>query len=75
MGVNDRASQDKPRGRTSRTSGSDVRPVDDGAFFDGVTSHRMPGRHGRGEIAEGRGPVSGFVFDADETMYIAGDTI
>jgi L-ascorbate metabolism protein UlaG (beta-lactamase superfamily) len=54
---------------------TDVRPVDDEASFDGVTIHRTPGRHGHGELAEGMGPVSGFVFEADETLYIAGDTI
>lgn len=54
---------------------TDVRPVDDEASFDGVTIHRTPGRHGHGELAEGMGPVSGFIFEADETLYIAGDTI
>ena len=54
---------------------TDARPVDDEAFFDGVTLHRTPGRHGHGELAEDMGPVSGFVFEADETLYIAGDTI
>jgi L-ascorbate metabolism protein UlaG (beta-lactamase superfamily) len=54
---------------------TDVRPVDDETSFDGVTIYRTPGRHGHGELAEGMGPVSGFVFEADETLYIAGDTI
>ncbi|GAA0466782.1 MBL fold metallo-hydrolase [Halococcus morrhuae DSM 1307] len=54
---------------------TDVRPVDDEMTFDSVTIHRTPGRHGHGELAEGMGPVSGFVFEADETLYIAGDTI
>lgn len=54
---------------------TDVRPVDDKITFDGVTIHRTPGRHGHGELAEGMGPVSGFVFEGDETLYIAGDTI
>lgn len=54
---------------------TDVRPVDDEVSFDGVTIHRTPGRHGHGELAEGMGPVSGFVFEADETLYLAGDTI
>ncbi|WP_222913969.1 MBL fold metallo-hydrolase [Natrinema sp. SYSU A 869] len=53
----------------------DVRPVDDKATFDGITIHRTPGQHGHGELAEGMGPVSGFVFEGDETLYIAGDTI
>ncbi|NUB93121.1 MBL fold metallo-hydrolase [Haloterrigena sp. SYSU A558-1] len=54
---------------------TDVRPVDDETSFDGVTIHRTPGRHGHGDLAEGMGPVSGFVFEGDETLYIAGDTI
>jgi L-ascorbate metabolism protein UlaG (beta-lactamase superfamily) len=54
---------------------TDVRPVDDETAFDGVTIHRTPGRHGHGELAKGMGPVSGFVFEADRTLYIAGDTI
>ena len=54
---------------------TDVRPVDDEVSFGGVTIHRTPGRHGHGELAEGMGPVSGFVFEADETLYLAGDTV
>jgi L-ascorbate metabolism protein UlaG (beta-lactamase superfamily) len=40
-----------------------------------VTIHRTPGQHGHGDLAEGMAPVSGFVFEGDETLYIAGDTI
>ncbi|QFU81756.1 MBL fold metallo-hydrolase [Natronorubrum aibiense] len=54
---------------------TDVRPVDDEAGFDDITIHRTPGRHGHGQLAEEMGPVSGFVFEADETLYLAGDTI
>lgn len=54
---------------------TDVRPVEEDASFGGVTIHRTPGRHGHGELAEQMGPVSGFVFEADETIYVAGDTI
>jgi len=54
---------------------TNVRPVDDEASFEGVTVHRTPGRHGHDELAEEMGPVSGFVFEADETVYVAGDTI
>ncbi|ELZ29684.1 beta-lactamase [Halosimplex carlsbadense 2-9-1] len=54
---------------------TDVRPVDDEAEFDGVALHRTPGQHGHGQLAEEMGPVSGFVFEADETVYVAGDTI
>ncbi|MCD2201755.1 MBL fold metallo-hydrolase [Halobacterium sp. KA-6] len=54
---------------------TDVRPVDDETAFEGVTIHRTPGRHGHGELAEEMAPVSGFVFEGDETVYVAGDTI
>ncbi|WP_226480994.1 MBL fold metallo-hydrolase [Natrinema amylolyticum] len=54
---------------------TDVRPVDDSVSFGGVTISRTPGRHGHGELAEKMGPVSGFVLEADETLYIAGDTV
>ncbi|MDF9745791.1 MBL fold metallo-hydrolase [Natrinema salsiterrestre] len=54
---------------------TDVRPVDDSVSFDGVTISRTPGRHGHGDLAEKMGPVSGFVLEADETLYIAGDTV
>ncbi|QCJ45896.1 MBL fold metallo-hydrolase [Haloprofundus sp. MHR1] len=54
---------------------TDVRPVDDEVSFDGVTLHRTPGRHGHGQLAEEMGPVSGFIFEADKTLYLAGDTV
>lgn len=54
---------------------ADVRPIDDEVSFNGITIHRTPGRHGHGELAEQMGPVSGFVFEADETVYVAGDTV
>jgi L-ascorbate metabolism protein UlaG (beta-lactamase superfamily) len=54
---------------------TDVRPVEDAASFADVTLHRTPGRHGHGELAERMGPVSGFVFEGDETLYLAGDTV
>ncbi|MBZ6493690.1 MBL fold metallo-hydrolase [Natrinema longum] len=54
---------------------TDVRPVDDSVSFGGVTISRTPARHGHGELAEEMGPVSGFVLEADETLYLAGDTV
>ena len=54
---------------------TDVRPVEDEATFEGITIHRTPGRHGHGELAEQMGPVSGFVFENDATLYVAGDTV
>ncbi|ELZ31345.1 beta-lactamase [Halogeometricum pallidum JCM 14848] len=54
---------------------TDVRPVDDEVSFEGITIHRTPGRHGHGQLAEEMGPVSGFVFEGSETLYLAGDTV
>lgn len=54
---------------------TDVRPVDDEVSFAGVTIHRTSGHHGYGELAAEMGPVSGFVSEADETVYATGDTI
>jgi L-ascorbate metabolism protein UlaG (beta-lactamase superfamily) len=54
---------------------TNVRPVEETASFDGVTLRRTPGRHGHGELAEQMGPVSGFVFEGAETLYLAGDTV
>jgi L-ascorbate metabolism protein UlaG (beta-lactamase superfamily) len=54
---------------------TDVRPVNDEVSFNGITLHRTPGRHGHGQLAEEMEPVSGFVFEADTTLYLAGDTI
>ncbi|MFO8115435.1 MAG: MBL fold metallo-hydrolase [Halorubrum sp.] len=54
---------------------TDVRPVEDAASFGGISLHRTPGRHGHGELAERMGPVSGFVLEGDETLYLAGDTV
>ena len=54
---------------------TDVRPVEESASFEDVAIHRTPGRHGHGELAERMGPVSGFVFEGDETVYVAGDTV
>ncbi|TKX46782.1 MBL fold metallo-hydrolase [Halorubrum sp. SD690R] len=54
---------------------TDVRPVEETASFDGVALRRTPGRHGHGELAEQMGPVSGFLLDGDETLYLAGDTV
>ena len=54
---------------------TDVRPVEDATSFEGVTLHRTPGRHGHGELAERMAPVSGFVLEGDETLYVAGDTV
>ncbi|MXR50584.1 MBL fold metallo-hydrolase [Halovenus sp. WSH3] len=54
---------------------TDVRPVDDERSFGGITIHRTPGRHGHGELGEMMGPVSGFVFEGEQSLYLAGDTV
>jgi L-ascorbate metabolism protein UlaG (beta-lactamase superfamily) len=58
-----------------RETFDDVRPVRGVEEFDGVTVTRTPARHGSGDLAEEMGPVTGFLFDADETVYVAGDTV
>ncbi|REA05833.1 MBL fold metallo-hydrolase [Haloferax sp. Atlit-6N] len=67
--------QPEDAGAFSDEGFTDVRPVEDETSFDGVTIHRTPGQHGHGELAEGMGPVSGFVFEGEKSLYIAGDTI
>jgi L-ascorbate metabolism protein UlaG (beta-lactamase superfamily) len=54
-----------------------VTPVQESAALDGITVHRTPARHGRGEIGEKMAPASGFVIEADgePSVYVAGDTI
>ena len=54
---------------------TDVRSIEDEASFDGVTIRRTPARHGHGRLAKEMGPVSGFVFETDRTLYLAGDTV
>lgn len=54
---------------------TDVRPVEEAVSFGDITIHQTPARHGHGDLAEEMGPVSGFVFEADETVYLAGDTV
>lgn len=55
---------------------TDVRPVEDSVEWRDITITRTGGRHGHDDLAEEMGPVSGFVFGADEepTLYVAGDT-
>lgn len=54
---------------------TDVRPINDKYSFEGITIHRTPGRHGHGELGDMMDPVSGFVFEGEQTLYLAGDTI
>jgi L-ascorbate metabolism protein UlaG (beta-lactamase superfamily) len=54
-----------------------VTPVEDSVTWAGLSLTRTPGEHGTGAWAERLGPVSGFVFRAENepTVYWAGDTI
>jgi L-ascorbate metabolism protein UlaG (beta-lactamase superfamily) len=54
-----------------------VTPVDGRVTWQGITITRTAGRHGTGPAVAVMGPVSGFVFQADNepTVYCAGDTI
>ena len=63
-----------------RQLGLDLRPVPPGApaAWEGLTIHRIGGRHGREEaMVRGLGPVSGFVVAAsgEPRVYVAGDTV
>jgi L-ascorbate metabolism protein UlaG (beta-lactamase superfamily) len=55
----------------------DVRPVEDGVEFDGLSVTRTAARHGHGEVGERMAPASGFVMAADgePKLYVAGDSI
>jgi L-ascorbate metabolism protein UlaG (beta-lactamase superfamily) len=55
-----------------RAVGLEARPVEDALDWNGLTLHRVPARHGKGEVAEALAPVSGFVLD---DLYLAGDTV
>ena len=55
-----------------RAVGLEARPVEDALDWNGLTLHRVPARHGTGEVAEALAPVSGFVLD---DLYLAGDTV
>jgi L-ascorbate metabolism protein UlaG (beta-lactamase superfamily) len=56
---------------------ADVRPVEGALELDGLRVARTGGRHGRDELAEALGPVSGFVLtgSGEPTLYVAGDTV
>jgi L-ascorbate metabolism protein UlaG (beta-lactamase superfamily) len=54
---------------------ADVRPVGGVAEFEGVTVAATPARHGVGDLADEMGPVTGFLFEGDESVYVAGDTV
>ena len=53
----------------------DVRPVESAVALGGMVVHRTGGRHGHGDEADRLGPVSGFVLEGAQRVYIAGDTV
>lgn len=55
---------------------TNVQAVGDSLEWGPLIIHRTNGQHGTGEIGKAMGTVSGFVIQhANETVYIAGDTI
>jgi len=56
---------------------SNVMKVETELEWSGIKFSRTGGQHGTGELAKAMGQVSGFVLEADaeETLYIAGDTV
>ena len=56
---------------------SDVQSVEDSLDWGPIHVIRSGGQHGRGEVAERIGPVSGFVFqrEGEPSLYVAGDTV
>ncbi|MFB6166272.1 MAG: MBL fold metallo-hydrolase [Haloarculaceae archaeon] len=54
---------------------ADVRPVDEMVTYEGIEIARTPARHGHGAVAEEMAPASGFVLDAEQTVYLAGDSV
>jgi L-ascorbate metabolism protein UlaG (beta-lactamase superfamily) len=55
-----------------RELGLDARVVETALDWDGLTWHRVPARHGYGDVAEALAPVSGFVLG---DLYLTGDTV
>lgn len=51
--------------------------VEDQKLWNGITIHRVEGKHGSGKVLEMMGKTSGFVLQAKNqpTIYIVGDTI
>jgi L-ascorbate metabolism protein UlaG (beta-lactamase superfamily) len=56
---------------------TNVQPITDTYIWNNISFNRTNGKHGHGIIAMKMAPVSGFVisFQAEPTIYIAGDTI
>jgi L-ascorbate metabolism protein UlaG (beta-lactamase superfamily) len=63
--------------RLSQAGFTGVRQVDTSLTWEGMTITRTGGQHGRGEVGQRMGAVSGYVLTRPgaPTVYIAGDTI
>lgn len=51
--------------------------IDQEYIWEGIKFIRTPGKHGKGELAEKMGPVSGFILKAEQepVLYIIGDSV
>jgi L-ascorbate metabolism protein UlaG (beta-lactamase superfamily) len=69
--------QPEDQAKISQAGFSAVQPVISELRWKDILFTRTGGRHGRGEIGQKMGPVSGFVLQAEEEpeLYIAGDSI
>lgn len=63
--------------RVAQAGFTDVRPVDGTVSWEGISIARTGGQHGRGDVGQRMGTVSGYVLSraGSPTVYIAGDTI
>lgn len=69
--------QPADRERVTRAGFTAVRAVESTLTWEGITISRTDGQHGRGDIGQRMGTVSGYVLARAglPTVYIAGDTI
>ena len=54
-----------------------VYPINEKYEWNGIQIHRIPGKHGTGDVLQDMGITSGFIFEANQEpiIYWAGDTI
>jgi len=65
------------QGRITEEGFQNVVPIETSHTWEGITITRTTGKHGKGEILERMGNISGFVFHAhgEPTVYWVGDSI
>ncbi len=63
--------------RLTQAGFTGVRPVDTAVPWEGISITRTGGQHGRGDVGQRMGTVSGYVLkrQGSPTVYIAGDTV